>query len=124
MFFGCLLRFRIAAAFIGCIGRFCRIALVCYPKNSQICEFVEWADLIEERPQFPQRPTDVATGAPRSGHQAKAESVRFGGLSGLMLSGTEASRCLKAEPSHGKGGSDHAREHTRAHMEGRTHSNA
>ena len=82
------------------------------------------ADLIEERSQFPQRPTDVATGAPRSGHQAKAESVRFGGLSGLMLSCTEASRCLKAEPTHGKGGSDHAREHTRAHMEGRTHSNA
>ena len=26
------------------------------------------ADLIEERPQFPQRPTDVATGALRSGH--------------------------------------------------------
>ena len=26
------------------------------------------ADLIEERSQFPQRPTDVATGAPRSGH--------------------------------------------------------
>ena len=35
------------------------------------------ADLIEERSQFPQRPTDVATGAPCSGHQAKAESVRF-----------------------------------------------
>ena len=68
------------------------------------------ADLIEERSQFPQRPTDVATGAPRSGHQAKAESVRFGGLSGLMLSCTEASRCPKAEPTHGKGGSDHARE--------------
>ena len=26
------------------------------------------ADLIEERSQFPQRPTDVATGAPRGGH--------------------------------------------------------
>ena len=36
------------------------------------------ADLIEERPQFPQRPTDVATGAPRSGHQAKADRVISG----------------------------------------------
>ena len=48
MFFGCLLRFRIAAAFIGCIGRFCRIALVCYPRNSQICEFVEFGSLSQD----------------------------------------------------------------------------
>ena len=33
-------------------------------------------------------------------------------------------RCRKAEPTRWEGGSDHAREHTRAHMEGRTHSNA
>ena len=48
MFFGCLLRFRIAAAFTGCIGRFFRIALVCYPKISPICEFVEFGSLSQD----------------------------------------------------------------------------
>ena len=36
------------------------------------------ADLIEERSQFPQRPTDVATGALRSGPKAKADRVFSG----------------------------------------------
>ena len=69
--------------------------------------------LISESRLFPLRQTDVATDAPWTARMpfGEAHRLRCTGNRGIM-------------PAREEGGTDHAREHTRAHVDGRTHSHA